>query len=195
MALKRCENGHYFDPAKHPACPTCTIRQEIAAPPSSEGPGSDPQIRRVEGGTGRAAQMARAPVDAWRTQRRVRTQSGIDPVVGWLVCVAGPETGNDYRLHAEKNFIGRGETMDVRIASDNTISRENHAALSFDPKKECFRLLPGDGRGLVYLNGEEVVAPEVLNAGDRIELGDTVLLFVPLCGPDFRWPVAETGAT
>jgi len=26
MALKRCENGHYFDPAKHTSCPSCGVQ-------------------------------------------------------------------------------------------------------------------------------------------------------------------------
>ena len=30
-----------------------------------------------------------------------RQQHGIDPVVGWLVCINGPEKGNDYRLKAK----------------------------------------------------------------------------------------------
>ncbi|MFG5409364.1 FHA domain-containing protein [Piscinibacter sakaiensis] len=138
-----------------------------------------------------AALPASSGSDSGRTERLVRRQIGIDPVVGWLVCLAGPERGADYRLHSERNFIGRGEGMDVRIASDKTVSRENHVSISFDPKKESFRLLPGGGRGLVYLNGEELVAPTPLADGDRIELGETLLLFVPLCGRGgFRWEAA-----
>ncbi|WP_424766536.1 hypothetical protein [Paenibacillus sp. sgz302251] len=30
---------------------------------------------------------------------------GIDPVVGWLVCVEGPHKGNDFRLHSERNLL------------------------------------------------------------------------------------------
>ena len=26
MALKRCENGHYFDPGKHTSCPSCGVQ-------------------------------------------------------------------------------------------------------------------------------------------------------------------------
>ncbi len=216
MALKRCENGHYFDPGKYSGCPTCMIRNDVAAAGGGAAAPTlapaaaavdDGRTRRrgepaggaagagaasAEGGAGAGMPAARtAAVDDGKTQRLVRKQLGIDPVVGWLVCVRGPERGHDYRLHSEKNFIGRGEGMDVRIAGDGTISRENHASVSFDPKRETFRLLPGDGRGLVYLNDEEVVSPLPLKAGDHIELGETMLMFVPLCGPAFKW--TQTG--
>ena len=50
---------------------------------------------------------------------------GADPVVGWLVCVTGPNTGRDYRLFARINTIGRAEKNDVCLKGDNTISIKN----------------------------------------------------------------------
>jgi hypothetical protein len=79
--------------------------------------------------------------------------------------------------------------MDVAITGDATVSRENHAVVSFNPKRQSFRLAPGDSRGLVYLNDEEVTLAVELNPYDRIELGETTLLFVPFCGESFSWPV------
>lgn len=209
MALKRCDNGHYFDPAKYAGCPSCDAsaaallglgapQVQAAVPASAADTADDGRTRRRDEAPAshmarQAAPPAPAAADAGRTERLVRRQTGIDPVVGWLVCVAGPDRGADYRLHSERNFIGRGETSDVRIASDKTISRENHLSISFDPKKDSFRLLPGDGRGLVYLNGDELVSPVLLKAGDRIELGETTLLFVPLCGSGFRWEAPGRG--
>ncbi len=192
MPLSRCDSGHLFDPAKHSSCPTCGVRDELRPRrPVPSGPAADADRtrRRDEPSPagGDAGAPARAAPDDAKTQRLIRKVTGVDPVVGWLVCVRGPDRGHDYRLHAEKNFVGRGEGMDVRIAGDGTISRENHAVVSFDPKKEAFRLLPGDGRGLVYLNGEEVVTPVTIAAGDRIELGETELMFVPLCDGRFTW--------
>lgn len=204
MALNRCDNGHYYDPAKYGSCPTCHpapaagLFGAMPAVPAAAAPAAgmppspdDGTTRRRDGHAPEAAARpmatAGAAADGGRTERLVRRQTGLDPVVGWLVCTGGPERGADYRLHSERNFIGRGEGADVRIASDKTVSRENHVSISFDPKRDSFRLLPGEGRGIVYLNGEELVAPMLLKAGDRIELGETLLLFVPLCGPGFRW--------
>ncbi|WP_242471099.1 FHA domain-containing protein [Thiocystis violacea] len=123
---------------------------------------------------------------------RAKRMGGVDPVVGWLVCIAGPERGRDYRLHTERNFIGRDPTMDVAITGDPTISREPQAVISYNPKRHTYRLAPGDSRGLAYLNDEEVIAPVELAPYDQIELGETKLLFVPLCGEWFVWPAAET---
>ena len=41
--------------------------------------------------------------------------------------------------------------------------------------------------GIVYLNGNAVYAPSVLNKYDEIELGKSKFLFVPFCGENFMW--------
>jgi hypothetical protein len=110
-----------------------------------------------------------------------------EPVVGWLVCLDGPERGRDFRLHSEKNFIGRATTMDVCIASDDTISREKHGVVIFDPKKLIFWILPGDASGLVYLNHEIVHSPTQFKADDVLEIGQSKLVLVPFCGEKYNW--------
>jgi len=112
----------------------------------------------------------------------------MDPIVGWLVCVEGPDRGRDFRIKAEKNFIDRATSMDICISGDARISRENHAVVAFEPRNAEFRLYAGDARGLVYLNGRMVDTAVVLQSFDAIELGDSKLLFVPFCGERFRWP-------
>jgi hypothetical protein len=185
MALKRCENGHYFDPAKHSSCPSCGVqnldlghtkpRQEPQTPPAGLAKGS---------GTPPAKEAA--PRGGKTVGVGFKTK-GLDPVVGWLVCVAGADRGRDFRIRAERNFIGRDEQMDICVPGDETIHRQNHAIVSFNPKNAQFKIHPGAGRGMVYLNGDEVDNPQPLKAGDKIELGQTTLLFVPLCGDNFAW--------
>src|SRR5688500_9538447 len=128
MALKRCDNGHYYDPVRHTTCPSCgahniefgATRARPAEAPAPSPP--DPRARRP------------AAADTGKTVSLVQKQSGIDPVVGWLVCVQGPDRGRDFRLRPERNFLGRSDRMDVCIPGDATISRENHAIVSFNPK-------------------------------------------------------------
>ena len=110
-----------------------------------------------------------------------------DPVVGWLACIDGPDKGRDWRLVSGRNAIGRGDGMPVRLAGDPSVSRDRHAVISFDPRRRSFSLAPGEGQGLVYCNGQEVVMPVTLAAHDRIEVGASTLLFVPLVGPRFSW--------
>lgn len=113
---------------------------------------------------------------------------GIDPVVGWLVCIEGPEKGKDHRLFSRINTIGRDESNDVVIAGEQTISQKNHVKLGYDPKHNNFTLIPGDGHNLVYLNDAPLYIPQMLNAYDIIEMGETKLIFQPLCSDKFRWP-------
>jgi hypothetical protein len=116
-----------------------------------------------------------------------------DPVVGWLVCLEGPDRGRDFRLHSEKNFIGRSSNMDVAIEGDDTVSREKHGVIIFDPKKLAFWVLPGDASGLVYVNGEIVHSPTQINADDKLEIGQSKLVLVPFCGPKFNWTAEKAG--
>lgn len=112
---------------------------------------------------------------------------GVNPVTGWLVCVQGREKGRDYRVYSGNNFIGRSETMDICIRGDDSISREKHACISYDDKKNRFYIYQGDSRGLVYLNDEAVFIPQLLNPYDTIEVGKTKLMFVPFCTEKFIW--------
>jgi hypothetical protein len=115
-----------------------------------------------------------------------------EPVVGWLVCLEGPDRGKDYRLHNEKNYIGRAPDNDVIIESDNTVSRERHGLVIFDPKKHTFWALPGDAAGLVYLNGEIVNSPTEMKGDDVMELGKTKLVLIAFCGGKYHWEEPES---
>lgn len=112
---------------------------------------------------------------------------GLDPVVGWLVCVEGPNKGKDYHLWARINSIGRGESNDICIDGDGTISKEQHARLAYDSRHNSFQLIPGNSVNNIYLNDEPIYIPVKLNAYDIIELGESKMLFVPLCCERFQW--------
>lgn len=173
-SLTRCVNGHYYDSKKHSSCPFCGVQDldiDIKKTMAKRPGGSAANVSDPEG----------------KTVGVFKKKLGIDPVVGWLVAVEGPERGKDFRITAEKNFIGRSEKMDIPITGDPSVSRENHAIVSYNPKNNSFRILPGDGRGLVYLNDEEVLTPLVLNPYDLIEVGESKLLFVPFCNEQFQW--------
>ena len=70
---------------------------------------------------------------------------------------------------------------------DNSISRENHAAIAFDAEQNVFFIGHGGKANLVRCNNMPVLSTQALSAGDRIRIGETTLRFVPLCGGDFSW--------
>ena len=201
MALKRCDKGHYYDPTSHSSCPSCGYNLDFQATQAHKSPDADSEaVTQARGNLGGEVitQARNAPVvkpqdiaarqrDNGITVAIVRKNIGIDPVVGWLVCVEGAEKGKDYRIRSEKNYIGRDSSMDICIGGDTTISRENHAMISFNPRNFRFSIAPGSSRGLVYLNGEEVGIPEDLKPYDLIELGQSKLLFIAFCGEKFQW--------
>ena len=185
MALEqRCSSGHYFDTARHTTCPYCGVAGldigKTVPKRSLVGDTTLPKDRPGERGAEPGATIG-----------IFKGKLDIDPPVGWLVCIDGPNRGSDYKIRAENNSIGRSETMRICIDEDEHIARENHAFLSYDPESNTYTLLPGMARGLVYLNRGTVFGPSPLRPFDEIKLGQTTLLFVPLCGnfgeKPFRW--------
>ena len=123
------------------------------------------------------------------TDAEVDADAGVaDPVVGWLVVVAGPGKGQVCKLGYGTNSLGRGDNARVRLDfGDEQISRENHAALTYDPRGRKFYLQHGGGVNLTYLGDAPVLTPTLLDPMQDICIGDTTLRFVPFCGPDFDW--------
>lgn len=116
---------------------------------------------------------------------------GIEPVVGWLVVISGSEKGRSVTIRTGRSSIGRGTSNDIVIDGDKSISREKHAVIVFEPKHQLFLLQPGTSRELFYLNGDVVLDTKQLKPYDKIEIGKTNLLFVPLCGENFSWDSVE----
>ena len=112
---------------------------------------------------------------------------GFEELVGWLVCVEGPDRGRDYPLRAEENALGRAPAMDICIANDAAVSRHRHCAIVFDVVKVTFVLLPGDSASLLYLNGESIRSSRHLKRDDVIDVGRTKLVFIPFCEGQNRW--------
>ena len=111
-----------------------------------------------------------------------------DPVAGWLVVIAGPGKGQVCKLGYGTNSLGRGESARARLDfGDEQISRENHAALTYDPRGRKFYLQHGGGVNLTYIGDAPVLTPTPLEPMQDISIGDTTLRFVPFCGPDFDW--------
>jgi len=183
MQMKQCsQGGHYYDASVHAQCPYCVA----PADPGRTAP-ILPQGSSNIGKTMPMTKHKEAEAADSKTIALVREELGVDPVVGWLVVLEGKEKGRDYRIQTDNNFIGRSSKMDVCINGDDTISRDNHATVSYDSRERLYFLSPGDGKAIVRHNDKALFSTAELSAYDTIEVGKTKLLFIPLCNDKFQW--------
>ena len=110
----------------------------------------------------------------------------LPPVVGWLVCSEGDDKGKDFRLHADYNYIGRADNQDVCL-TDLSVSRE-HFSVAYDRINNRYFATMGNGKAIVYVNGYPLgKSITVLRKGDKISVGKTTLVFIPLEQQDLKW--------
>ena len=161
MSLARCLNGHVYNSRRYgKICPYCSMRVQDEET-VEKAVGFEPPVEILE--------------------------EPVRPVCGWIICIEGAKVGADYKVHEGKNFVGRGDDMDIQILGDNEINRKNHAIIVYDQKKLNTMILPGDSSGIAYLNDEPVYVPKELKPYDIISMGQSRVLFVPLCGMNFSW--------
>lgn len=217
MNLKKCNNGHYFDGDKYLSCPHCGnhLETDDEVTVNMENTGSmsigksiqertetvqEPAARETAAAEAvpamslkRAVGAAAAPAEKTELDDDSKTVSyyggtlGIEPVVGWLVCIDGNVKGKGFELKTGKNFIGRSAAMDIMLDGDNSVSRDRHAIVTYEPKSRKFIAQPGESRELFYLNDNVVLENIEMAQGDVLLVGKTLLKFMPFCGLDFTW--------
>jgi len=110
------------------------------------------------------------------------------PVAGWLVVVKGKGQGRFAPIYDGMNSVGRGEDQSTRVDfGDETISREQHAFLTYDLKARKFYLSHGGKANIIRCNGIPVLQALELQNGDMISIGETEFCFAAFCGPNFDW--------
>ena len=199
MNLLRCANGHYFDGDKFNECPHCSemhrdVTQTVPIDMSELVPNEPaapvapiPEIIEPVGGD--AVNPGNwAPDDGDEvTVGYYADIIGKEPVVGFLICTRGKYFGESFELKTGRNFIGRAANMDVVLAMDPKVSRERHAIIVYEPRARVFVAQAGDSHGMLYVNDQVVLTNEPLKAYDKLSIGDTELMFMPFCGPQFSW--------
>ena len=115
-----------------------------------------------------------------------------DPPVGWLVVIQGPGQGNVVTIGNGSNSLGRDPSERICVDfGDEMISRRGHTTITYDPRGKKFYIQHGGGTNLTYMEDSPVLLPTELQGFSKIQLGETVLLFVPLCGERFDWAEYE----
>jgi hypothetical protein len=111
---------------------------------------------------------------------------------GWLVVKDGPGKGASFALSQGVSQIGRGSDQTVSLDfGDMAISRQNHAAIAYDPATHEFHVGHGGKSNLVRLNGRPLLSTETAADGDEIQIGETTLVLKVLCSPEFNWSSFE----
>lgn len=107
-------------------------------------------------------------------------------VVGWLVIVAGPGRGTVLPLNYGVNDMGRGAGARLRLDfGDEMIATENQAAIIYTMRSRRF-YLQSVATG-TWLDGHMIRESVELKGGETLQVGQTRLRFVPLCGTGFDW--------
>ena len=180
--------------------PAATDGQPVEAPQMALGPDGRPRRKKRRPSPNKTRLMGfdtsdgRAGLfdeDAAETAETGRCQFP----VGFVFVTKGPGLGESFAIRTGMRQIGRGEDQAIRLDfGDQAISRTNHAAIVYDPKKHTYLLGHGGKANIVRLNGTPVVSTSDLKDGDVIELGETAMRFVGICSNDFNWDIAQSEA-
>lgn len=186
MAIVRCDQGHYYDNERFSQCPHCGIftqqgegnalsklfkgKQKESKP--------NQQIKRL---------TPRADQDDDKTVNLYGGKVSEKLLVGWLVCIDGPEVGRDYPLHQGFNRLGRDPKLEIVIGKDEGISRDPVCSIVYDDRQNQFFLSQQEG-GQTYLNETLLAGSPKLQLGDILQLGQSKFEFIPFCreGRDWR---------
>ncbi len=190
LAIVQCSNHHYFDDKRYKECPHCKDETNYFA----EGRKNLEEDKTVSLSRkevdklpeGKANQFIHNGDGDDNTVSLYARKDGLNPVVGWLVCLSGKEKGRDYRIHAGKNYVGRSLSMDVVILDDVGITRERHCSIVYEPNKNQFFAMVGNGAS-VCVNGELIREYSTLSEGDEITIGNTTFILIPFCKEGRVW--------
>lgn len=180
MSFVKCTNGHLYD-EQYRKCPYCgdpgrkrMLDQTVTERFWEEGNQREDDESVTENYS-----------DSGVVTIGYTTKKGEGLISGWLVCIDGGDRGRDYPLYRGCNRIGRSYRMDVCIATDRSISRENHCSVIYDDKNNLFYVV--EGRDLTYLNDKLLRESSELHDRDIIQIGNTKLEFVAFCKGERKW--------
>lgn len=204
----KCKNGHWYDPNMHRTCPHCKRASEQLRLTLDDVEEDDKTVSIADVDVSLGEQLEALDIlhstetNGNQVQAEIKSEqqeedrtisfgffcmdSEQPPVTGWLVCIQGAQRGSDFRLHSGKNFLGRSPSMDIVLADDKTVSRDKHCSVVYDPKGNHFYLAPEKGN-IVLRNGNMVERAEILQERDTLQLGETILQFIPFCQEDITW--------
>ena len=153
-------------PALHPSQPLPVPRDSgvSTSQRSSGAPLNRPVTRRPE-------TAASAP---FRAATVLAPDAGTATCIMGLAFTGGPYTGNRFSLDGRDVWIGANPGNQVCLATDPAVSG-HHACISREG--QFYRLRDNGSLNHTWLNGRQVIAPTLLQAGDRIRVGQSECTF------------------
>ena len=116
------------------------------------------------------------------------TMMGQGRLPATLVIRQGPQAGMSFPLIGAQMVVGREEGLDVTL-QDPEASRR-HARITWQAGQYVIEDL-GSTNG-TFINGVQTTAPQILNPGDSIGIGQTALVFqlegVQMSAPPYNHP-------
>lgn len=107
-------------------------------------------------------------------------------IAAWLVGIKGKYYGRIFELEMKKYVIGAAGSMDIYLKEDES-SNDSQLLLSYDAENRCFMAEIGNARELVYVNEDVLLEVKRLHSRDRIQMGENIFMYIPLCDEDFVW--------
>lgn len=209
----RCPDcGQYYDGSLYDICPHCYGRGSFRTETVQESPSAAGTVNQTVGGygvpsteyaggrqtegrfnptviPGMQGMTQRVNYEEGSGRRTVIAgqASSAAPVMGWLVVLDGSIRGTDFRLHAGYNYVGR-DRGDICLHGDFAVSSEKDTSITYIAQNRMFVVSHEEGKNPPLVNDEPVPANgSELFPYDVITIGETRLLFLPLCSEKFSW--------
>lgn len=216
MSIKKCNNNHYFDDDESKECPYCKNSKQnkkekannklnIFKRKKRASISSKVSHKAEETIIESTKKLYNAPITNQDNELTVafgedmhdinlQERTGMvsnyntnnTPIAGWLVCKSGDCRGTAFNIYTGRNYIGRNPIMDICIHDDNSIAKENQAAIIFVPNENAFYFLTLGGVSVI-INNVMHNAPVQIKTGDEIKTGNTIFDFVAYCEGNRTW--------
>ena len=138
-----------------------------------------------EAGETRVVELESATAAAEGHTLKAPTAPDTDMLAGWLVCVDGPQRGQDFRLFAGHNAVQVGAAGDLTVIP--TAARGPGMVARVSCGEGAQPLSPGDSAWTFTLEELGQASARSLAPFQRLRLGGSTLVFVQLCGVEFGW--------